>query len=99
MKTVATRLLRIRGHVQGVGFRYTTRQEAQRLGLSGWVRNCPDGTVEARATGTNDSLDDFEQWLHVGPPGARVEQVESSTLNDADAPELVSRSAGFEILR
>ena len=99
MDTVATRHFRIRGQVQGVGFRYSTRQEAQRLGLSGWVRNCPDYTVEVTATGNNDLLDAFEQWLHLGPPGARVQQVESSILEDADAQELALRSAGFEILR
>jgi acylphosphatase len=99
MTTVATRIFRIRGHVQGVGFRYATQQEAQRLGLNGWVRNCPDYTVEARATGNNDLLDALEQWLHHGPPGAKVEQVESSILDNNDAPERELRFAGFEILR
>ena len=99
MDTIATRHFRIRGQVQGVGFRYSTRQEAQRLGLSGWVRNCPDYTVEVTATGKNDLLDAFEQWLHLGPPGARVQQVETSLLADADVQELALRSAGFEILR
>lgn len=99
MDTVATRHCRVRGHVQGVGFRYSAAQEAQRLGLGGWVRNCPDNSVEAMAIGKNDSLDVFEQWLHIGPRHARVEQVESSILQDADASESASRSAVFEILR
>lgn len=99
MDTVVTRHFRIRGRVQGVGFRYSTKQEARRLGLSGWVRNCPDYTVEVTATGKNDLLDAFEQWLHLGPPGARVEQVESSIRDDTDTKERALRSAGFEILR
>lgn len=98
MTTIKTRHFRIRGRVQGVGFRYATRQKAQRLGLSGWVRNCPDNSVEARATGIVASLDALEQWLHHGPPGANVTQVEAGMLN-ADAPTMKPDLPGFEVLR
>ncbi len=97
MTTATTRHFRIRGHVQGVGYRYATRQVTQRLGLSGWVRNCPDNSVEARPTGIPASLDALGQWLCHGSPGAHVTQVESDNLHDDDALEL--HSAGFEILR
>ena len=63
---------RIEGRVQGVGFRYTCMHEGQRLGLKGWVRNTSSGNVEVWAEGTNEKLKAFLQWLHRGPPGARV---------------------------
>jgi acylphosphatase len=63
------------GRVQGVGFRYSCYHEARRLGLTGWVRNKPDGNVEVWAEGNKEKLDLFLQWLRRGPPGARVDQV------------------------
>jgi acylphosphatase len=92
-----TRHYRISGRVQGVGFRYATRQAAEQFGLSGWVRNRPDGTVEASATGATATLDAFEQWLQRGPPGARVKQVACTVVDDQDAPDLESQSTRFEI--
>lgn len=65
----------VSGRVQGVGFRYTCYNEARRLGLSGWVRNEPDGDVEIWAEGSAEKLDRFLQWLHRGPPGARIDRV------------------------
>lgn len=73
--------LRITGRVQGVGFRWFTRKTAGSLGLSGSVRNRPDGSVEVHAEGTGEALERFEEWLRRGPPGARVDgigRVESS---------------------
>ena len=99
MTKVVTRFFRIKGYVQGVGFRYATQREAQRLGLNGWVRNCPDQTVKAEATGSNDMLDVFEQWLHHGPLGAKVEQVESSVVDNNDSSDREVHRTGFEILR
>ncbi len=99
MTTATTRHFRIRGRVQGVGFRYATRQEAQRLGLSGWVRNCADHSVEASATGNPVALDALDQWLRHGPPDATVKQVESDIVNDDGALAMELRSAGFQILR
>ncbi|GIV78881.1 acylphosphatase [Litorilinea aerophila] len=66
----------VHGRVQGVNFRYFTLQEARRLGLTGWVANRPDGTVEVVAEGPEDALASLERWLHRGSPAARVERVE-----------------------
>ena len=68
---------RVEGRVQGVGFRYSCRNEGQSLGLSGWVRNTPGGDVEVWAEGTQEKLDLLLEWLRKGPPGARVETVHS----------------------
>jgi acylphosphatase len=68
--------LRIRGKVQGVFFRESTRTEATRLGLTGWVRNRDDGSVEAVAEGEPASLEEFIRWCHRGPQAARVTDVE-----------------------
>jgi len=67
----------VRGRVQGVGFRWSAREEAKRLGLTGWVRNADDGSVEVLAEGRADRLTAFASWLRKGPPGAGVETVES----------------------
>lgn len=64
------------GVVQGVNFRYSTRREAQRLGLVGWVRNLPDGTVEVTAEGARAALEQLLSFLHKGPPAARVTHVQ-----------------------
>ncbi len=56
----------VKGRVQGVGFRYTTRRAAEHFGLTGWVRNCANGNVEGVAQGENDSIDQFENWLSAG---------------------------------
>ncbi len=65
----------ITGRVQGVGFRYFAQSEARRLGLSGWVRNRREGTVEVLAQGPLDRLELFEQRLCQGPGTARVDAV------------------------
>lgn len=70
------------GRVQGVWYRGSTKDEARRLGLSGWVRNCADGTVEAVACGTPEALEAFQAWLSEGPSAARVDHVE-----ETDAPQ------------
>ena len=66
----------ISGRVQGVGFRYFIQATAARENLHGWVRNLPDGRVEAAAEGEADAMERFERALRHGPPGARVEQLE-----------------------
>jgi len=65
----------IKGRVQGVFFRASTRDTAERLGLKGWVRNCPDGSVEAVFEGTVDRVKDAVRWCYKGPPGAHVTKV------------------------
>lgn len=72
-----TRGFRVAGRVQGVGFRHWTRRTAERLGLSGTVRNLADGSVEVHAAGTPESLRALEGALWQGPPAARVERVDA----------------------
>ena len=68
----------ISGRVQGVGFRYSMAEEAERLGVTGWVRNRRDGTVEAVVDGDPDALDAVLAWARRGPPSARVTGVDVS---------------------
>ncbi|PWC03614.1 acylphosphatase [Agromyces badenianii] len=63
----------VRGMVQGVGFRYSARLEAARLGIGGWVRNSADGTVEAEIEGDEASVEAMLAWLASGPPESIVE--------------------------
>jgi len=72
--------LRIKGRVQGVGFRYSAMDEARRLGLTGWVRNTRAGDVELVAEGDRDQLHRLVTWSHGGPRGALVTDVEQQWL-------------------
>jgi len=87
---VARRFL-ISGRVQGVGFRFFTAAVARREGVHGWVRNLPDGSVEAAAEGEFEAVERFERAVRQGPRGARVEHVEV----DDDVP--AGRETGFDI--
>ena len=69
------RHIRITGRVQGVWYRGSTRDEARRLHLDGWVKNDPDGSVEAVAEGPPHAIDELLRWCEQGPPLARVERV------------------------
>lgn len=73
----------VQGHVQGVWFRESTRQQAERLGVTGYANNLPDGGVEVAAFGEAAALAALEAWLHQGPPGARVTSVRSTPLSGA----------------
>jgi acylphosphatase len=75
MEEIARRL-EIRGRVQGVGYRWAMVEEAQRMGIRGWVRNRRDGTVEAMVTGTPAAIDRIVAWARTGPSGSVVEAVE-----------------------
>lgn len=66
------------GHVQGVGFRYFVLDQARQLGLTGWVRNLPEGTVEVLAEGPKATLDNLLNKLQRGPTGSRVSNVRFS---------------------
>jgi acylphosphatase len=65
----------VKGKVQGVWFRESTRQQAERLGLCGYAINCSDGSVEVLACGEPESIDALAEWLHQGPPMASVTSV------------------------
>jgi acylphosphatase len=87
---VARRFL-IGGRVQGVGFRFFAETVASREGVHGWVRNLPDGCVEAVAEGEAEAVERFERAMRHGPRGARVERVEV----DDRVPD--GRETGFSI--
>ncbi len=74
MKTIA-RHLKISGRVQGVGFRYFMIRTARELGITGWVRNRRDGSVEAMVSGAPDAVEKIIAWARRGPPGAVVTDV------------------------
>jgi len=89
---VARRFL-LRGRVQGVGFRFFAEDAARHEGLSGWIANLPDGTVEILAEGDRDAVWRFEAKIRRGPPGARVEDIRV----DDEVPS--GRSEEFTIRR
>ncbi len=82
--------LKIFGRVQGVFFRDHTQEKAKELGVVGWVRNMPDGTVEALIEGSADAIEQMIAWCHQGPSSAQVEKVEVEWM-DAEGCE------GFEV--
>lgn len=86
--------VRVSGVVQGVGFRWFVREQARRLGLAGWVRNLPDGSVEVAAEGEAKQIELFRTELQRGPRGAAVEQLEVVSEPLAQPP-----SNPFAILR
>ena len=65
----------VSGRVQGVFFRYSTLEEAKRLGVKGWVRNRLDGRVEALVEGDEEAVERLISWMRVGPPGAVVKDI------------------------
>jgi acylphosphatase len=75
---IVRKRLRIRGRVQGVGFRAATVATARALGLNGWVANRADDSVETVAAGDDSAVAVFIRWCHHGPPAARVDSVEVS---------------------
>jgi acylphosphatase len=81
----------VEGRVQGVGFRFFTRSMAQHHGLTGWVRNLPDGNVEFEAQGTNDRVDAFLEEIKKGPVLSYISDIRT---NELPAEE---REAGFVI--
>jgi acylphosphatase len=89
---VIRRRVAVRGHVQGVFFRETTRRRALAEGLTGWVRNQPDGSVEAVFEGERESVERLVAFVREGPRGARVDWVDVVS----DEPEGLD---GFEIRR
>lgn len=87
--------LRVRGRVQGVGFRWFVRVHARRLGLAGWVANAPDGSVELAASGDQTKLDELKRVVRRGPDGADVTALDELTPVDGlDFPFAVRRGEG-----
>lgn len=74
--------IRITGLVQGVFYRQSAREKARALGISGWVRNCFDGSVEAEIAGAGDKVDEMIGWCRVGPPHARVDGVDIDWMDE-----------------
>ncbi len=81
----------VHGLVQGVFFRDSCRREAERLGVAGWIRNEPDGTVAGHFEGPGDAVEALVRWCHDGPPRARVERVDVQE----DAPRDAEGFAAF----
>jgi acylphosphatase len=75
MKDVARVHLKISGRVQGVYFRASTVEQARRLGVTGWVMNCRDSSVEVVAEGAREQLEKLISWCRSGPPGAQVKEI------------------------
>ena len=73
---------RVSGRVQGVFYRASTVQEAARLGLVGWVRNEPDGSVLIEAQGEREGVEHLLAWCGKGPPGARVSRVDRDWVDE-----------------
>lgn len=81
---LAGRNLRITGGVQGVFFRVWTQGQGRELGVSGWIRNCPDGSVEAHLTGEEEAVERMIDRMRRGPANARVDEL---TVEDAEPGE------------
>jgi acylphosphatase len=82
--------VKVSGRVQGVAFRWEAQREALKLGVTGWVRNEPDGAVAAHLEGDDQAVDAMVAWCRAGPPAARVRDV---VVNQAG----VSGATSFEI--
>ena len=84
----------VRGKVQGVWFRASTRTQAEQLGLAGHATNLASGEVEVLAVGDASAIDALERWLHVGPPLARVDAVVRMPPRPGDAEALAAFTTG-----
>jgi acylphosphatase len=94
MQAVMRRFL-VTGKVQGVYFRHSTRLEASRLGLRGFARNLPDGSVEVVVHGSAEALDALREWLARGPSQARVDAVKETPAEAVEG--LLSLPEAFEV--
>lgn len=90
--TVKRLSITVTGRVQGVGFRYYTEDVANALGLSGWVHNTPERTVECEVQGEENLLEEFRKELRKGPPLSRVKDLLATEIPVVSAP-----GSGFEI--
>jgi len=85
-----TRHLSIQGRVQGIGFRWSLSTQAKALGLTGWVRNRRDGSVEALICGAAEAVEALTAWAYRGPPGAHVDRVLSDDTPEVEGAEAPS---------
>jgi acylphosphatase len=79
------------GRVQGVFYRASAQRKAHELGVNGWVRNCPDGRVEAQLEGEQTAVDQMLAWMREGPSAAQVEDVQVESVSPENA-------AGFNVV-
>ncbi len=79
---MTTLRIMIKGKVQGVFYRDSAKKLADKLGLTGWIKNTPDGNVEAMVSGDNQELDQFVQWCKIGSEKSEVEDVRFDTIDD-----------------
>ncbi len=86
------RRIRITGDVQGVGFRDWTRSLARDTGVSGWVRNLPDGTVEAHLEGSGTAIAEMIDRMNEGPPAGRVDDLKADAAEPEGAVDFELRS-------
>jgi len=91
MKKIRVHLI-IEGRVQGVWFRESTKRKALSLGVYGWVRNLPDGTVEVVAEGDEDKVRELVKWCHKGPPAAKVTNVK------VEEEEYLGEFSSFDVI-
>ena len=94
---IARAKLVITGKVQGVFYRHSTRQKARELGLTGWVRNLADGSVEAEASGAKSVIEDLISWCRQGPANAQVENVAVEWQSDSTIGITGGDTSDFEI--
>ena len=94
-KVKTARKYRISGRVQGVGFRYFAERAAREMGVSGYVRNCADGTVEVYAVGDASALEIFRHRLSEGPRGAVVKAIDESEMPGSEAYEGFAIKGGW----
>ena len=86
---IIARQLRVTGRVQGVFFRQWTVEQARELGVSGWVRNCPDGSVEAHVAGEEAAVAQLIERMRRGPPAAKVERMQIDEVPPDDGSDFV----------
>jgi acylphosphatase len=83
--------VKVTGRVQGVSFRWYAQQEAERLGVHGWVRNEPDGSVAAHLEGDDEAVDSMVEWVRRGPSYADVRRVAVTEAQPTGAPAFTIR--------
>ncbi len=83
----------VQGVVQGVGYRYTMKMVADQTGVSGWVRNRRDGSVEAEVEGSPSQVDEMLAWMAEGPPGGHVDAAAVSEIPTIDSAEFEVRAS------